>query len=194
MNDILALDEIHIDNDDDNEEINSTEDKRETKYSEKMISKSEKQRDIDSQMFLFEKNPYLEDSMEDNLTNPTFSRLNESVEDIYKNNNKFNHVNPMRKSIYAKNKQPEIKRHSREEAIKELITNLKTQYIIFNIRNFVRNYHIHSNPNISQRNYKLSRIIRNMSLYIYMDLLCYLKGLGFVIKEQPFPFQKVLLL
>ena len=167
MNDILALDEIHIDNDDDNEEINSTEDKRETKYSEKMISKSEKQRDIDSQMFLFEKNPYLEDSMEDNLTNPTFSRLNESVEDIYKNNNKFNHVNPMRKSIYAKNKQPELKRHSREEAIKELITNLKTQYIIFNIRNFVRNFHIQSNPNISQRNYKLSRIIRNMSLYIY---------------------------
>ena len=75
--------------------------------------------------------------------------------------------NPLRKSIYAKDKQSKYKRHTREDAIKELITNLKTQYIIFNIRNFVRNYQINANPNIDQKIYKTSLHLRNITLYIY---------------------------
>ena len=107
--------------------------------------------------------------MEDSFRIHTINKLNETVEELYKNNNKFNHVNPMRfrQSVYAKEKKPEYKRHTRGVAIKELITNLKTQYILFNIRNFIRNYQIHANKNIDEKNYNISLKIRNFTLYIY---------------------------
>ena len=124
-------------------------------------------------MFLFDKNPNLAQSItytdDNNLDLEPADDLNKTVEEIYRNNNKFNNVNPMRlnKSSYMKDKRPGYERHTKVVAIKELITNLKTQYIIFKIRNFVRNYQINSNPNINPKNYKISRLIRNWSLYIY---------------------------
>ena len=133
---------------------------------------NKKRKDSENQLYLLERN---HNSVPYNLYDDSNSRigsigiLNKTVEDIYKSNNKFSHVNPMRirRSIYMKDKIPEYKRHTKEVAVKELITNLKTQYIIFKIRNFIRNYHIFSNPKINQKSYKIFRLIRNLSLYIY---------------------------
>ena len=169
MDEIILSDEIN--NEDNNVFLTPQKNNNNEIKLPKKRQTSSIRKEVDSQIFLFDKNPNLSDSMDDsnNMRFHSYNYMNESVEDIYKNNNKFSHVNPLRfrKSIYSKEKQPEYKRHTREVAIKELITNLKTQYIIFNIRNFVRNYQINSNPEIDQKNYKLSRLIRNMSLYIY---------------------------
>ena len=40
----------------------------------------------------------------------------------------------------------------REKAIMELIVDLKGQYILFNIRDFIRKYQIRANPNINTKN------------------------------------------
>ena len=149
----------------DNEITNTLIEDKEEELNNKQRKK--KKKDYYYQSFLFEKNPNpLMESLDDSLVlNP---KLNESVEDFYKHNNKFSHVNPirLRKSILGKNK-AEPKRHTKEEAIKELITNLKTQYILFNVKNFIRNYQINTDPNIDQKNYKIILHLRNMSLYIY---------------------------
>ena len=128
--------------------------------------------------FLFEKNPNSkqEESYEDYLQRESITALNKTIEDIYNNNNKFNHINPIRISkTVTKYRRPDFKRHPKELAIKELITNLKTQYIIFNIRNFVRSFEIRSNPNINKKKYKISIMIRNMSLYIYGFIMLFEK-------------------
>ena len=128
--------------------------------------KSMSEKESDAHYFLFDKNPNLSiDSFEDSFR--ISSNLNESVEDIYRNNKKFSHINPISRKSHRNKKNPEPKRHTREEAIKELITNLKTQYILFNIKNFVRNYQIASNLSINKRNYKITLHLRNMSMYIY---------------------------
>ena len=136
----------------------------------KKISSPPMKKELDDQIFFFERNPNLEESIEssNDFQTSQFNKLSESVEYIYKNNNKFKHINPLsfRKTIIKK-KKPEYIRHTRQVAIKELITNLKTQYIIFNIRNFIRNYQIHANPNIDEKHYKISLLLRNASLYVY---------------------------
>ena len=179
MSEINSIDEIMIDKDNDasdDEEESSAKNKKKKK--KERISERHKEKDDES--YLFEKNPNPNlsiDSYEDSLRVHSYNRLNESAEDIYRNNHKFSHINPirLRRSIYAKDKKQEYKRHTREEAIKELITNLKTQYIIFNIRNFVRNYQIHANPDINQKNYKIALHLRNMSLYIYGVIMLFEK-------------------
>jgi hypothetical protein len=55
----------------------------------------------------------------------------------------------------------------RLKRFKELVTNLKAQYILFNIKDFIRKYQINANPFISRNLYKSIRIIRNTCLYIY---------------------------
>ena len=165
MEGVILLDDINKENP--NEISDNGRPKKQTK---KMTSSLPLKKEVEDQIFFFEKNPNLEessDSLNDFQANQ-FNKLNESAEDIYKNNNKFSHINPLsfRKSI-AKKKKPEYIRHTRQVAIKELITNLKTQYIIFNIRNFIRNYQIHANPNIDEKLYKISVLLRNTSLYVY---------------------------
>ena len=167
MNDILFDD---INNED--ELFNKKDYQTDAKRPNKRQNKNKKQKELEDQIFLFDKNPDLDNSQNSMYDYPkyhSYSKLNETVEDIYRNNNKFSDVNPMRfrKTLYGKDKKPEYKRHTREYAIKELITNLKTQYIIFKIRNFVRNYQIKTNSQIDKKNYKISRIIRNTSLYFY---------------------------
>ena len=160
------------DNEDGNEILNDDKEDNvdNTKKNDrpKIYKNTAKEKD-DDQIYFFEKNPFLENSLEDSFQIHSLNKFNESVEDLYINNNKFNHVNPMRfrQSITKEKKKHEYKRHTRGVAIKELITNLKTQYIIFNIRNFIRNYQIHANKNIDEKNYKISLKIRNFSLYIY---------------------------
>ena len=45
-----------------------------------------------------------------------------------------------------------------KRAIKVLVTNLKTQYIIFNIRDFIRQYHLVANPKINTKLHKIAKI------------------------------------
>ena len=95
------------------------------------------------------------------------NKLTLKIEDIITKYNKFNDVNPMRaKSLYSKNKNLENK-NPRTEAIKSIITNLKTQYIIFNIKSFIKNYHIKTNKEIDGKSYKKHIRIRNFTYYIY---------------------------
>ena len=177
MNEILPFDEIYnkgnIGPFNSQEENDEFDDDNEIKYTKKSRKSNKRTKIIENRSFLFEKNPNLENSMDDDHQIYSYNNFNESVEDIYKNNNKFSHINPLRKSVYSKDRKSDNKRHTREEAIKELITNLKTQYIIFNIRNFVRNYQIKSNPNIDQKVYKISLHIRNISLYLYGFLMLF---------------------
>ena len=55
------------------------------------------------------------------------------------------------------------------------MTNLKTQYILFNIRDFIRRYQIQANPKINTIAYKFIRFIRNISLFIYGVLMFFEK-------------------
>ena len=55
----------------------------------------------------------------------------------------------------------------KQKAIMELIVDLKGQYILFNIRDFIRNYQIHANPNISSIKYSIIKFIRNFLLFVY---------------------------
>ena len=144
-------------NDIEEEELNKTKN-----------NKNNKKKEYYYTSFLFDKNP---NALVDQFDNSfiTKQKLNETVEEIYRNNNKFNHVNPirLRKTIFGNNKKTEMKRHTKEEAVKELITNLKTQYIIFKVKTFVRNYQIATDDSINKNNYKIALIFRNISLYIY---------------------------
>ena len=95
---------------------------------------------------------------------------NENIDEFLKDSkNRFNSVNPLRirKSIYKKEKNQEKIIQSKKVAIKELVTNLKAQYILFKVKDFIREYHIKENPNINKNMYKMLLIFRNSCLYIY---------------------------
>ena len=64
---------------------------------------------------------------------------------------------------------------SRTSAIKELVTNLKTQYIIFNIRDFIRQYHLNANPFINEKQHKIIKIVQNLCLYLYGIIMLFEK-------------------
>ena len=94
--------------------------------------------------------------------------LNESMKEFLNSNkNRFRHVNPLRIKSKSYGKKPSDKIKSKKLAIQELVTNLKTQYILFNIKDFIRQYQIKSNPYINRTLYKSIRILRNACLYIY---------------------------
>jgi len=100
------------------------------------------------------------------------SEQNEELDEFLKDNkNRFNHVNPLRirKSVYMKNKEQKERKHRKTKklAIEELVTNLKCQYILFNIKDFIRKYQIKEIKSINTKLYKAIRIIRNACLYIY---------------------------
>ena len=109
-----------------------------------------------------------EDNQIDGFNNDIESQLIPKDEDLYKKNHKFSDVNPMRaKSLYRKVKRSENKKNIRIEAIKSIITNLKTQYIIFNIKTFIKDYHIQTNKIIDGKSYKKNTRIRNITFYLY---------------------------
>ena len=164
MNEIKLLDDIY--HEDDRETIDIFRDS----HNIQRRSQSTQKTGTEAHLFLFERNPnsVRENIYDNNLRIDSVGYLNKTVEHIYKKNNKFSHVNPMRVRRSIMGSRTSIyKQHTKETAIKELITNLKTQYILFNIRNFVRNYQIKTNININQTKYKISTLIRNTSLYIY---------------------------
>ena len=94
---------------------------------------------------------------------------NENLKEYLTNlKDKFNNVNPLRirKSTYIKYKPTKEKIEAKKIAILELVTNLKAQYIIFNIRVFVREYLINTNEHINTKKYINVRKLRNFCLYI----------------------------
>ena len=79
--------------------------------------------------------------------------------------NDFSNINPLR-DVNKKHKEDDTL-PIKEIAIMESVVNLKIQYILFNIRDFIRKYQIETNPEINSRTYKILRFIRNISLFIY---------------------------
>ena len=104
---------------------------------------------------------------------PLSSQQSEELDEFLKDNkNRFTHVNPLRirKSLYMKNKELKERKHkknSKKLAIEEIVTNLKCQYILFNIKDFIRKYQIKEIKTINTKAYKAIRIIRNTCLYVY---------------------------
>ena len=109
-----------------------------------------------------------EEEEEPHLVSQQSEEINEFLKD---NKNRFTHVNPLRirKSVYMKNKEEKERKHkkSKKLAIEELVTNLKCQYILFNIKDFIRKYQIKELKIINTTAYKAIRIIRNTCLYVY---------------------------
>ena len=119
--------------------------------------------------------------------------LNESMREFLKSNkNRFNNINPLRikSEAYSKGKHSENKNKTKKMAIKELVINLKTQYILFNTKDFIRKYQIKANPYISNKMYRTIRIIRNACLYIYGIIMIFERP-WFCYKGTTIPIQKV---
>ena len=110
------------------------------------------------------------------LSDPLDDNPNEDLKEFLKSNkNMFTYANPLRtrKSVYIKNDKSKEKKKSKKLAIEELVTNLKTQYILFNIKYFIRKYQIKASPIINSKSYKIVRVIRNVCLYIYGIILLF---------------------
>ena len=110
------------------------------------------------------------------LSDPLDDNPNEDLKEFLKSNkNMFTYANPLRtrKSVYIKNDKSKEKKKSKKLAIEELVTNLKTQYILFNIKYFIRKYQIKASPIINSKSYKIIRVIRNVCLYIYGIILLF---------------------
>ena len=117
--------------------------------------------------------------------------LNESIREFLKNSkNRFRYINPLRIKAQTYGKKPMEKIKSKKLAIKELVTNLKAQYILFNIKGFIRQYQINSNPYINTKLYKTIRILRNTCLYIYGIIMIFERP-WFCYKDTTVPLPKV---
>ena len=162
------------------EEIEEEDKKREEDNEEININESKEEKDIED-LNDYEIRKKNDEDSDDNLIRYTASdvelffnqndssdELSKSMRDFLQNNkNRFRHINPLRIKSKTYNKKSENKIKSQREAITELVTNLKTQYILFNIKDFIRQYQIKSNPYINTKIHKSIRILRNVCLYIY---------------------------
>ena len=101
---------------------------------------------------------------------PNNNEQNEQMKDYIKHN--FSNINPLR-GIHIRKMLKE--RSLKRKAVLESVVNLKTQYILFNIRDFIRRYQIQANPKINTIAYKFIRFIRNISLFIYGILMFFEK-------------------
>ena len=118
----------------------------------------------------------------------------ESLKELFKfEKNKIKYINPLRirEQNYRKdkNKKTENNKKTKKMAIDELVTNLKTQYILFNVKDFIRMYQIKSNPFINIKIYKTTRFIRNTCLYIYGIVMLFERP-WFCYKGTTFPVPK----
>ena len=113
-------------------------------------------------------------------------KTNTFIVDFFsKKENTFTNINPLRK-MKRKYFRKENNIKSKKMAIKELVSNLKTQYIIYNIKYFLRQYYIKANPYINQRKYKIVKKLHNISLYIYGVIMFFEKP-WFCFKETTVP-------
>ena len=79
----------------------------------------------------------------------------------------YDEINPLRDVNKKSNLRTDSMEEMRENAIVESVVNLKIQYILFNIKDFVRKYQIETNPNINSKVHKILCFIRNINLFIY---------------------------
>ena len=115
---------------------------------------------------------------------------NENMNEFLRSNkNRFRYINPLRIKSQTYGKKPMDKIKSKTMAIKELVTNLKTQYILFNVKDFIRQYQIKSNPYISRNLYRSIRILRNTCLYIYGIIMIFERP-WFCYKDTTIPLPK----
>ena len=73
-------------------------------------------------------------------------------------------INPLR-DVHNENKFSH--KSFKKKAIMESIVNLKIQYILYKIRDFIRKYQIETNTNFSPTVHKILRFLRNITLFIY---------------------------
>ena len=78
--------------------------------------------------------------------------------------NNVSSINPLR-DVHNENKFSH--KSFKKKAIMESIVNLKIQYILYKIRDFIRKYQIETNTNFSPTIHKLLRFLRNITLFIY---------------------------
>ena len=78
--------------------------------------------------------------------------------------NNVSSINPLR-DVHNENKFSH--KSFKKKAIMESIVNLKIQYILYKIRDFIRKYQIETNTNFSPTVHKILRFLRNITLFIY---------------------------
>ena len=76
----------------------------------------------------------------------------------------INNINPLR-DVHNENKFAH--KSTKKKAIMESVVNLKIQYILYKVRDFIRKKQIDSNPNFSTKGHKTLRFLRNIALFIY---------------------------
>ena len=115
-----------------------------------------------------------QDSINENNLNDLNMDESLMIEFLSNKKNKFRNINPLRKQKPIEKKLEDSVK-SKQLAIKELVTNLKTQYIIFNIRDFIRHYHLNANPYINEKQHKTIKIIQTLCLYLYGIIMLFEK-------------------
>ena len=73
-------------------------------------------------------------------------------------------INPLR-DVHNENKFGH--KLSKKKAIVESVVNLKIQYILYKIRDFIRKHQIENNTKFSPKVHKFLRFVRNITLFIY---------------------------
>ena len=113
---------------------------------------------------------------EDSKQRPPRFHPRNSLQDFINGYSRFSDVNPLRNNqLLNKQNNETPKGKSRKKVIEELVTNLKTQYVLYNIKYFIRRYLVRINPKINWRSYKNIRIIRNICLFLYGLLMFFEK-------------------
>ena len=76
----------------------------------------------------------------------------------------ISNINPLR-DVHNENKF--ANKSKKNKAIIESVVNLKIQYILYNIRDYIRKYQIETNANFDPKKHKIARFLRNITLLIY---------------------------
>ena len=92
------------------------------------------------------------------------SDIDRTKSDSINYSDEFSDINPLR-DLHTKRKK--TFKSSKKKALMESIVNLKIQFILFNIKDFIRKYQIKTNPDINTKSYKFLIFTKNISLITY---------------------------
>ena len=99
-----------------------------------------------------------------------------SLQNFINDSSRFSNVNPLRNNKFTdKENKKTTKEKSKKKIIEELVTNLRTQYVLYNIKDYMRKYFVRINPEINTKSYKILRIFRNICLLLYGILMFFEK-------------------
>ena len=162
--------------DDSNENINKDMEKTDESLFEIITDeeiKSVKKKDNELKknlMYIMNKDENIFSDLNSVSENNDSKETNFIMDEFLSNDNTFTNINPLRIQE-TKDKLDDDSPKSKSQAIRELVSNLKTQYIIFNIRDFIRQYHINANPYINEKQHKIVTTIKNLCLYFYVIIM-----------------------